>query len=69
MRKGTKIIIIIALWLIGVIVMAGLADATNSKRGGGLGIAVMMGIFAGTAAIWKWKPENERHNENKLDKK
>lgn len=69
MRTGTKVIVIIVVWIIGVIIMAGLGEATGTKRGGGLGIAVMMGVFAATAAIWKWKPENERQNDNKLDKK
>lgn len=69
MRTGTKVIVIFVVWIIGVIIMAGLGEATGTKRGGGLGIAVMMGVFAATAAIWKWKPENEGQNNNKLDKK
>jgi hypothetical protein len=69
MRKGTKILIIIAVWFVGMLIMMALGEATETKRGGGLGIAVMFGVFAATAAIWKWKPESERNNENKLDKK
>lgn len=69
MRTGTKILIIAIVWIVGVILMAGLGEATGTKRGGGLGIAVMMGIFAATAAIWKWKPESERQDNNKLDKR
>lgn len=68
MRKGTKIIIIIAVWFVGMLIMMALGEATGTKRGGGLGIAVMMGIFAATGAIWKWKPANESQNNNKLDK-
>lgn len=67
--KGIKIILIIVVFLVGSIFLMGLGEATGTKRGGGLGIALMFGIFAAIGAIWKWKPESERNNNNKLNKR
>ncbi|GAB3422007.1 hypothetical protein [Niabella aquatica] len=60
MRTGVKLILIVIVWIIGAVVGVGLGDATGTKHGGGLGIAVMTGVIAATAAIWKWKPDNQK---------
>lgn len=69
MTKATKILIIVIIWVVGMLIAMAMGEATGTKKGGGLGMAVMIGVFAATAAIWKWKPDSQKDNSSKLNKK
>jgi hypothetical protein len=73
MRTLSKIGLTFLAIMIGGVIIAGLNEAQGTKAGGGpIGVIFALGLFAAIRAIWKWKPENEKdqeqNNSNKLDK-
>ena len=63
MRKVTKVIMIVGVFLIGGLFITLIGEATGHSKGGGpIGIVIMFGIIAAVRAIWKYKPENDNQD-------
>ena len=70
MRTLSKIGLTFLVLMIGGVIIAGLNEAQGTKSGGGpIGVIFSLGMLAAITAIWKWKPESEKKNENKKDNK
>ena len=68
MRTLTKIGLTILAFLIGGLIIAGLNDAQGTKSGGGpIGVIFSLAMLAAITAIWKWKPESEKKDDNNKD--
>ena len=61
MRTGLKVVLIIAAFLISVILMTIMKEATggSSGSGGGIfGIIIVFALLAGIRAIWRYNPDS-----------
>lgn len=65
MRTLSKIGLTILAFMIGGVIIAGLNQAQGTKSGGGpIGVIFSIGMIAAITAIWKWKPESEKKDDN-----
>ena len=65
MTTATKVGLTILAFLIGGMIIAGLNEAQGTKHGGGpIGVIFTIGMIAAIRAIWKYKPENEKTDDN-----
>lgn len=68
MRTLSKIGLTFLALIIGGVIIAGLNEAQGTKSGGGpIGVIFSLGMLAAITAIWKWKPDSEKKNENNKD--
>jgi hypothetical protein len=65
MRTFIKVILIFILLMIGGGVIAIINKSTGRSAGGGpVGVIVSLGIIAAIYAIWRWKPVDEKKENN-----
>jgi hypothetical protein len=65
MRRLTKIGLTILAFLVGGFIITGLNQAQGTKSGGGpIGVIFTIGMIAAITAIWKWKPESDKKDDN-----
>ncbi len=68
-RTAMKILLTIGVFIIGGLIIAAMGEGTGTKHGGGIGVVFSMAALAAITAIWKWKPDANNSDNNKLDKR
>lgn len=61
-----KVIVILLIWIVPIILMALISMNSNSNSNSTVPFFIVIGILAGSAAVWKYKPEPK--NDTTSDK-
>ena len=68
MRGLTKVILIIAVFLMSGLIITLIKGATGNQTGTGpFGFIIIIGMVAAIRAIWKYKPESEQKKDTSAD--
>ncbi|KGE86292.1 hypothetical protein [Phaeodactylibacter xiamenensis] len=69
MRIVIKIVLMIAVFMIGIVIMAALKESTGRQSGSGgpLGLVLIFGMIAAFRAIWRYGKEDESKETESSD--